>query len=469
MHDSIDVLTVFKRKAKAMQKTLFGTVTFVTVLLYLISLFYNSIILTSIYSGLASLLLLAALVKTNRANRIVLTLLLLGGGVLFFYYRVDVNTVLHSFGTNLNLIALFVFVPLFGTFLSKAGYLESLQQFIQKREKEKGGHPYRLSFILTASIGSLLNLGSMPLVHKIGSESFTSFYNKRFSMMIFRTFGFCMLWSPYFVNVGLVLTLYDLSWQQIGIYGLGAAILYALAIWIYFPKAVFKNDEKIVNETTKQVENEAVTLRPFVLYVAILVILSVILEWLLPFSMLTIVSILAIIYPFVWAFIIRIGDAYFQEVKEYATNSFTLLFNEIGIFVTAGFFGEALAQSGFGASLSEAVISFSQGIILLLIISLFVMMISLAFIGIHPVIIVSVFGTSFVPESIGVTPEFMAIFLLCGWVLSTQSTPFSGSVLMGSHLMKESPWKVSRKNIPFVIGVFILFTAYLMVIHTWLL
>ncbi len=449
-----------------MKETLFGRLTFLTVLLYLTSLFYDSAFITSLYSGLAFLLLIAALVKTNRANRMVLTLLLVGGGVLFFCYRVDWLTVLHSFGSNLNLITLFALIPLFGTFLSKAGYLESLQHVLFKREKAKKGHPYRLGFILTASIGSLLNLGSMPLVHKIGTESFSSFHNKRFSMMIFRTFGFCMLWSPYFVNVGLVLSLYDLSWQQIGVYGIGAATLYAFAIWFFFPKTTFETDEKIVNTRMKHDHNEKVTLRPFILYAFLLIILSVILEFTLPFSMLTIVSLLAIIYPLAWAIFIRISHSYLQEVKEYVTTSFRHLFNEIGIFVTAGFFGEALVQSGLGVNLAEMVVSFSKGI-LLLVISLFMMMIILSFIGIHPVIIVSVLGTSFVPESIGVTPEFMAIFLLCGWVLSTQSTPFSGSVLMGSHLMKDSPWKVSKKNIPFVIGIFVLFTLYLIFVHTF--
>ncbi|MFB4165939.1 hypothetical protein ACE1TI_19605 [Alteribacillus sp. JSM 102045] len=128
-------------------------------------------------------------------------------------------------------------IPLFGILMSEAGYLQDLKTVLRKTEEKRQALPYRLSYVMTAFLGSLLNLGSMPLVYKIGSESFSCFENKKFGLTLLRGFGFCMLWSPFFVNVGLVLVLYNLTWQQIGGYGLIVAA--------FFPSIRFSKEEYV--------------------------------------------------------------------------------------------------------------------------------------------------------------------------------------------------------------------------------
>ncbi|WP_240375515.1 TRAP transporter large permease subunit [Bacillus piscicola] len=450
-----------------MTSSYLGFASFTAVILYLVNVFYPMDILIFIYSSISMGLLFFAWAKMNKGNRIVVTLLLFSGITIFLTHQVPASDILFSFGQNLNLLALFLLIPLFGTLLSEAGYLHNLQMAIRRRETQKKPHPYLFGFLLTASMGWLLNLGSMPLVYKIGSESFTSFENKRFGLTILRGFGFCMLWSPYFVNVGLILVLYDLSWQQIGGFGITLSIIYALLIWLFFPLSAFKNGQMVDNnlEAEDNQNKGGRSLKPLLLYIVILLCLSFLLEALLPVNMLTVVAILAVFYPLVWAAAIKHGRTYTQEAAGYISSSFDRIYNEMGIFITAGFFGEALSRSQAGEWLSNVILASSNGIIPLFIIILIGCVILLAMFGIHPVIIVLGLGSSLSPAAFGVSPAFMGLLMLAAWMLATQVTPFSGSILMASHLMKEKPWKIMQKNAPFIVTAVVVMTIVLSVFH----
>lgn len=64
--------------------------------------------------------------------------------------------------------------------------------------------------------------------------------------------------------------------------------------------------------------------------------------------MLTIVSILALLFPLIWAISIGIVKEYIQTVVQHILNSFDRLKNEIVIFISAGYFGLSLAHTEVG-------------------------------------------------------------------------------------------------------------------------
>ncbi|WP_375534865.1 TRAP transporter large permease subunit [Alteribacillus sp. HJP-4] len=319
----------------------------------------------------------------------------------------------------------------------------------------------------TSFMGSLLNLGSMPLVYKIGSESFTEIDKKRFGLMLLRGFGFCMLWSPYFVNVGLVMVLYDLSWQQIGGAGIMAAVLYSMVVAVFFRFTYFKKDTTISNEekTSKNYYSFRSDLRKLGLYVILLILLSFSLDVVLNVSMLTIVSVLALIYPFIWAAGLRLFQDYIIYMKQQVHSSFTRLYNELAIFITAGFFGKALSISEAGDWLSQIIYILAGETVFWLILLLIGFAMLFAFLGVHPVIIIIGLGSSLTPEQFNVSPAFMGMLMLAAWSLATQISPFSGSVLLASNLINISPWKLVQKNAVFIFTVMMMFTMYLSLLH----
>ncbi|RKD72779.1 hypothetical protein ATL39_1975 [Sinobaca qinghaiensis] len=445
---------------------LLGYITFLAVLFYLADVIFAMPGSVYIYSTAAAVLLLFSLLKMNRFTKSIILLLLGAGLWMFMYYQEAFSIMLFSLGENMNLLALFILVPLFGVFMSGAGFLKALQHALQKREQKHRSRPYLFGYVLTAGMGSLLNLGSMPLVHKIGSESFTSFENKRFGLLIIRGFGFCMLWSPYFVNVALILVLYDLSWTDIGGYGLIMAACYSVIVALFFRSSVFSIPDERVNRS----ENKAPAalqkqLRLFLLFVVILLSLSFLLEMMLPFGMLTVVVLLGLLYPLIWAAVLNMFRSYVEEAHEEISWSFKRLYNELGIFITAGFFGEALSLSPAGEMLTRLLMDWSGGLVPALSALLIAVAMLLAFIGIHPVIIVIGIGGSLDPALFGVTPSFMGMLMLAAWTLATQFSPFSGSVLMASHLMNVPAWKLVKKNTPFLLTVYVVFIFLLSALH----
>ncbi|WNF38752.1 hypothetical protein RJD24_10150 [Bacillaceae bacterium IKA-2] len=380
------------------------------------------------------------------------------GVVSFLLEEVPLSIAITGFGANVNLLSLFLLIPLIGTFMSTSGYLSILKEKVQAREEKGQQHPYRLSYFLIATIGTILNYGTLAIVKKIAEESFSSYQDKKITLNIMRAFGFCMLWSPYFVNVGLILVLFDLSWINFGLYGLFLAIIYLLISWLMFNKISYA-DDPIVGATRETTPKKDTSLVPFFTFIFVLICLSFILDYLLPVNMLTVVSLIAIVFPFIWAIFSNVIKFYIHDVVEQVLHSFFKVKNELAVFISAGFFGVALAQTEIGAYVSGLLFQASLGSVYLLSIFIVFLAIILAQIGIHPLIIIIGIGSSLSPLKFGVSPEYMALILLIAWTTATQISPFSGQVLMASHLMHQSPTVVIKENYQFALTTALVLTT----------
>ncbi|OIJ12998.1 hypothetical protein BKP35_10355 [Anaerobacillus arseniciselenatis] len=428
-------------------------------ILFLIENFFHNETLQFTYSVFGAILLVSALLFISNVNRVIVVTLLLIGSVCFYIEGAAVTTAITGFGANTNILSLFLLIPLIGTFMSTAGYLLVLKEKVQEKERKGRQHPYRLSYFLTATIGIILNYGSIAIVKQIAEESFSSFKDKKLTLNIMRAFGFCMLWSPYFVNVGLILVLFDLSWFDIGFYGFILAVISVIISWLMFRKISFADDTTVEKTDSATSQQSRQSLVPFIVFCVVLISLSFILDYLLDVNMLTVVSLLALIFPFVWGILTKIVKSYIHDVVTLVENSFLRLKNELAIFISAGYFGVALAQTEFGATISAVLFDVSFGSIYLLSFLIVFLAIVLAQIGIHPIIIVIGIGSSLSPENFDVSPVYMALVLLIAWASSTQMSPFSGQVLLASNLIKQSPTELVKQNYQFALILAVVLTT----------
>jgi hypothetical protein len=433
---------------------LLGPLFFLTSLLYLFNVFYYSYTIAFTYSLLAGTLLVFAVFQVRRTNKITSITLFCVGTVIFMTNEVNVSQMVLGLGKNINLLTLFMVVPFFGVIISIGGYLTALRQKVQEQKNNKAGHPYRLSYILTSTMGIILNLGSMPLAYRIAQESFSQFTVKKMGIVILRGFGFCMFWSPYFVNVGLVMVLFDISWSSIGWVGIVIAFVYLAICFVFFSLIRFPQDEEIkpvVSLEKDSFPDSSKKIFALILWSVSLLIVSFTVDILLSVKMLTIVSLLALIYPFFWAAVIGSVGEYIHNIVINILQSFERMKNEIVIFISAGYFGVSLSYTTLGDIISSMIFTWSFGSIYLMSVLIIILSVSLALIGIHPVIIIIGVGSSLSPTLFGVSPQYMAIVLLISWSLASLISPFSGAVLMTSGLINESPWAVARQNMLFVL------------------
>ena len=447
-----------------------GTISYLMTILYLIENFFHNEALLFTYSIFGAILLVSSLLFISNVNRVIVVTLLFIGSICFYIEGASITIAITAFGANTNVLSLFLLIPLIGTFMSTAGYLLVLKEKVQEKERKGRQHPYRLSYFLTASIGIILNYGSIAIVKRIAEESFSSYKDKKLTLNIMRAFGFCMLWSPYFVNVGLILVLFDLSWFDIGFYGLILAMISVFISWMMFRKISFKDDSTIENIESVSSHHPSQSLVPFISFCVVLISLSFILDYLLDVNMLTVVSLIALIFPFVWGVFTRVVKSYIHDVVTLVENSFLRLKNELAVFISAGFFGVALSQTQFGTAISAVLFDVSFGSVYLLSFLIVILAIVLAQIGIHPIIIVIGIGSSLSPEKFGVSPEYMALVLLIAWATSTQMSPFSGQVLLASNLIKKPPTEIVKQNYHFALILAVVLTTviYGILVIGWL-
>ncbi|WP_051556311.1 hypothetical protein [Alkalihalobacterium bogoriense] len=420
---------------------------YVTAFLYLFSVFIEQQWLTLTYSFIAFFLVLCAIPIVGKINQMIASLLVLIGFFIYFTEGISVNEIMIGFGANINLLTLFLFVPFIGVFLSSAGYLNKIKHLLETRNEN---HPYRLSSLLTATMGSVLNLGSMAIVHRIAEGSFRSFDRSKLLLVVLRSFAFCMFWSPYFVNVGLVLSLFHVEWKMIGALGFSLGLVYLLISAFFFYHIRIPQDEGIITEPTTLKGNQSPSIRPVMFFFIGLFGCSFLFDALSDVNMLTIVSILALAYPLLWAITTKRLRLFVQDSVQSMKTSFARLKNEIVIFISAGFFGGALSYTTIGTQISQFIFELSFGSILAMSFLVILFAIALAMIGIHPVVIVIGIGSSLSPDVFGVSAEYMALLLLVAWTLATQLSPFSGSILMTAGLANRSPFLFMKQNILFV-------------------
>lgn len=445
---------------KSKLQSLLSLFIFIATGTYLINYFFHFELLQLTYGTIAFILLLFSITSITLSNRIVTVVLLATGFLLFFMNKRPIHEVVYAFGYNMNLLSLFVYMPFIAVYLSTAHYLDALRYKVQQLEKKGINHPYRSASIMTLMIGSVLNLGSMAVVYRIVEYSFRGFSRKRLGLIIVRTFGACMLWSPYFVNIGLVLILYNLSWGSIGKIAIIFSGMYMLLIGLFFKQATFKDDE-IVTRKESEDDSQMTSIAPLVLFGLMLLSVSFLLDSVLEANMLTIVSLMAIFFPLIWSVFARNLRYFIQDAISFMKGTFQRLKNEIAIFVSAGFFGGALSLTNIGTVVSEAIHYFSGGHIYIMSTLVMVFAITLALLGIHPVVIIIGIGSSLSPDIFGVTKDYMALLLIVSWMLATQMSPFSGSMMMITNIINESPWVIVRKNIPFVFTALIIFSVTL--------
>ncbi|GAE24941.1 hypothetical protein JCM9140_907 [Halalkalibacter wakoensis JCM 9140] len=441
-----------------------------TTLLFLIESFIPSNFLKSTYSLFSAILLFAALFYLTRINRIIVLLLLFSGSILLVVENSSWQFALLGFGENANLLSLFLLIPLIGTFMSTAGYLTALKEKVQERQETVGQHPYRLSFFLTATMSILLNFGSMAIVKRIADESFSHFQHNVLTLTIMRGFATSMLWSPYFVNVGLVLVLFDITWLDIGGYGLFLACIY-IGICILMFKRISFDDDPVIERKQNDVKSRvSSSLYEFIAFCIVLISLSFLFDYVLPVQMLTVVSLLAVVLPLCWALSTRILGQYLHDVILQMESSFVRLKNELAVFISAGFLGMAMTLTEIGDHLSILLFEISFGSVFLISVFLIIFTTLLAQIGIHPVIILIGIGSALSPSQFGVSPEYLALVLLIAWTVSTQLSPFSGQVLMAAKLMDKPARTIVRQNLLFVciVGVALTLAIYVFYLLGWL-
>lgn len=372
-----------------------------------------------------------------------------------------------GFTVNMPLLVLILLVPLISIPFKIGGYFDSIHHFLEKiidqPKKMFGGISTFIFFF-----GPILNIGSVRVIHdlvrdlRLNSMLLAKAYIVGFSTVV--------LWSPYFASVALVLLHLDVPISKYIPLGLAFAILQLiignLLFWMWdrngrlsdmsnFQSNVLQTD----NVQHQASQNVSAISNLFKLFLTLFVLIGalLILEYFTIWSMLFLVSITAMLYPLIWGLFSRKWKGLYAHFKSYKENTSLNMNNEIVLFITAGLFGSALTGTTVANQIETFLIGVSGVSFLLFVITVISIVVSLTFIGIHPIVVVTVLATQMNPVELGTSPAILALMFMVSWSMSAVLSPVNPLNILVSNAVNKSGLIVGLKwNGTYMLAMFVM-------------
>ncbi|HEX3012579.1 MAG TPA: C4-dicarboxylate ABC transporter [Syntrophomonadaceae bacterium] len=415
---------------------------FAMAVIFIGSLFIKQQWLNDIDQLLLVIVLLLSLLNVKGTSRVIGWILFLAGAAIFIIYRAGAGMWLEGISRNLYLVVMFSLVPLLGLPIRNGGYMKELQAFF-KHHVRKDKQFYIFVNLITFAVSTMVNIAAIPLMYQICQASDKSKNVKLLATAIVRGFSACIIWAPSYAAVALIMELTGAQWMHFFPYALIAGILALLPGWFMIASkntdAVdgFSPENQAEVETYSQPNWAKIIELGF--FCLLLIVGIVVVSNKTGITTVSVVSIFSLCFPLAWMAIIKKLPEMLQAVKEqYYGQSLGKLSNEVVLFIGAGFFATAVGFSHLGDLVPQMLtylvhnnaLGFSCVVISLAII--------LGILGVHPIITVTVIGSTVHPQAFNLTPTMMAITLSASWALATAASPSSATNIAMAGLINRS-------------------------------
>ena len=358
--------------------------------------------------------------------------------------------------TNINLLTIFIFVPLLSIPIQQGQYLKYIEVIFAYYIK-KTHHLYLFSTAAAGSIGAVMNVGTLPILYDLtDTPSFKPFDEVRLKALS-RGFVMAFMWSPYFISMALVLSYFDVSWLQLFPIG--------LAITVMMMAIGFLNERKKntpipkISSIESSVTLGAAKRKVFELALILLAVTAAILiiENLTGLSVLTIVPLTAIAVSVVWSLLLGTPRELFENLQGYASGKITSMGNELSIFIMAGAFGTALLNNGADDWIRYLLETLNITHVLLLIPVMALLMTIPSWIGIHPIITATVLAITLSNSPLFAEDHlYLGVGLFASWMLAILTSPFSGlNLLLAAISRKSSVYIAFKMNFKFALLIWL--------------
>ncbi|MBZ4655152.1 MAG: hypothetical protein JG781_2509 [Peptococcaceae bacterium] len=393
-------------------------------------------------------------------QKVAMALFTLGGASLAFA-GAPVTDWLTALTFNAGLVALFVALPLFSFLLYYEDYQQAITDFFQKYVRGKSGFNILtawLSFIL----GAILNLAGIHMLYHLLEKNAGDFENRTgFYQALVRGNLAGVFWAPNFMSVAVVLQYVHISWLKIAPLGVLLSVIMLVFISLLFIIGNRRNQTKAFTQPEPLEFSWKPLFHLLLVYVGLIFTVSLF-NIFTPYKILTIVPLVALIYPLLLALIQNKMDIYLKQLDNYYHCSLLKLKNEVLLFASVGFFGKALDITGIGAEVSHYIPLEQVSLPALAVFMVLSGMGILSMVGIHPVVSISALAATIGYNTLGVSPQAYAYTLLLGYAIAVMVSPFSGMSLVMSGLTGENPWNaVPRLNILFALAATFLYSVIL--------
>ncbi|WP_174732400.1 hypothetical protein [Mesobacillus harenae] len=401
-----------------------------------------------------------------RGSTLVISVFLLTTAIaLMLYHRVPAQEWMDSLRINITLVAIIIFVPLLGIPVRTGGYVDALKVVLFQRMNEPNFF-YIGTKLLTHTLGVVLNMGSVSIVHQLTAASNIK-APRLVANAINRGFVSSIFWSPYFSAMALILSQIPIRWSSIVFYSFGLSIISILvSIWLDQVHIKANMPDKTEASSSGTAEADLVWAKKKVaeLFIFLFVITAAVLflEFITSSSIVLMICIVSLFFPLVWCLVSGKGSAYLYELKQHLFVGIPRMKKEIVLFLIAGFFSGAFVHTDLSSALIEFIQNTFGAFHLGAAYFLSLIVVVTAVIGIHPIVVITIFVTSIKPELIGFSPEYFAILLLGSWGISNTVSPATAVNNLLANLLNVNIIDLSiRWNAKYAIIMLCILPVYL--------
>lgn len=449
-----------------------GYLSFALGLSYLLSLFVASevfadvaLVLLIVVTGMS----LAAVTGSTRLISYAAFAISIG---LLIAYRAPFGVWMQAFEENLYMVVMFAMIPLLSIPIRHGGYFEALQRVFHRFVTTRNRF-YLFISLVSAFIGSIVNLAVVPLVHEVARASPLSSDKKLLSAAMTRGFTTCTIWAPTTAAIALIMQLTGAEWQHFFPFGITSGIVVG---FVGYAVTMLQNrrDARAAGGTTTSAAAGSLggsvgagraaaasgdapladARRPggYAKFIelcgfALVLIASIaVISYLSGLHTIAIVSLAGLVFPFLWMGLLRRIPVMLRETRDtYFGMSLPSLRSEVTLFVGAGFFTTSITYSHLGEHVAQALSQAVGGSLVLLTAAIIAVGMGLGALGVHPIITVAVFGGTVKAAAFGVSPIYMAVVLAAVWGLGLSVSPSSATIIAVSSLTRQSPVRVGTR------------------------
>jgi len=380
------------------------------------------------------------------SSRVISYLAFAISAVLLFAYRAPWSVWSQAFEENLYMVVMFSMVPLMKIPIRHGGYYEALRSVFERFVHTRSRF-YVFVALVSAFIGSIVNLAIVPLVYEVSRASRFSTDKKLLSAAMTRGFTSSTIWAPTMASIALIMQLTGTKWLLFFPFGIGSGILAGIvgyAITMYEgrrePLPTQPVPERGAPEVGPSGYGKFAELCGFAFF---LIVLIAVVSFVTGIHTITIVSLAALIFPVFWMGILGRLPVLRREFRNsYFGESLPNLRSEVTLFAAAGFFATTINYTELGEYIPRALSNVVGSNALLLTIAVIAVSMALAAVGVHPIVTVAIIGGTVKAAAFGVSPTYMAMVLAISWAIGLSVSPSSATIITTAGLTGQSPVRV---------------------------
>ncbi|MDR2007267.1 MAG: hypothetical protein LBP78_08530 [Acidaminococcales bacterium] len=372
---------------------------------------------------------------------------LLTGLCINIYKEQPLTVWISGINYMLNIGAILVIMQIFSIPIKLGGYADSLRYLILRAfDNERA--IYIFTMLVTHLFSSFLLFGTIPvMLSLVGAplKSIVKDYRQFAATALSRSYSMVVMWAPGAVNILLVLTATGARWADM--FFLGAS-LSALGIFLsYFMQRGKLSRERLKKEDNPQDDRasagKAVRQMALALFiVVILILLIMFFEYLGVGDNTSRVMLAGLILSLCWLSVFIRSPEIKGALDGYLKVELIKTVDLFVLYLSIGIFSKALEAAGFlsllypyaGAAAEHA------GIFLLPAVSFTVFLLSL--LGLHPYVMLVVFGNLLTSLHLPIKPAVIATALVFGSSIAYMASPFAGIVLTCAKYLDVAPHRI---------------------------